>query len=443
MRVNSDIHIVVAAIPFYGHTRPVRSLTQSLRKLGFPVTFIGGHTFQKSIEAIEGVEFVRLKGKADYDTNEMGKYFPEITKLPRDANMVVAYLVHVLIQPMADQYETLQDVLKRPQLANKKVIVLSEYAYFGTMPMLLGSPGGKRVPCICVNSTTLCIISKDVAPFGSGLPPQGLEKNLKLNDIAIQEASPAQAELERIVKFYNCTLPLLSKHPMDAICRAQDIFYQLSTASMEFPRSDLPENVSFIGCVAGNNDLRPIPEWFQSFVIEDGNARPLVVVTAGTIAVDSQELIIPTIEACRNLPVRLLICAGPAVLPQDYMLPENTRCTEWIAFESLFEHTSIVVSNGGYGGICQFLSAGIPMVVSGTSEEKMEGCSRAEMTGAAINLRTQNPSAEQLESAIKRILEEKTFKEKAMGLKMDFVNMDPVGSILKGIDDLVEKWYPN
>lgn len=417
-----------------GHIRPLRALAQNLRQIGYPVTFITGHTFQKSIEAIEGVEFVGLKGEAD---------FLDASKVPQGASPVSIVLNAMGPQALDGQYTALQETINRMTLLHKKIIVIAELYFFGTMPLLLGSPATVRVPCICLSSTPLCILSKNVAPWRLGLPPQSTEVNIELNTDVIKVMASFQEELERKLEPYQCTVPFPSRHPIDWHSRIQDVFYQLTPPSMEWPRTDLPKNVSFIGCLQGGNDKHPLPEWFQTFVVENEVDLPLVAVTAGTFRVNIHELLIPTIEACRALPVRLVILSGPSSIPSDYILPENARHAEWIAYDQLLPYVSIVVSNGGYNGICQSLSAGVPMVLAGTDGDKIEGGSRAEMTGAAIYLRTHYPSVEQIQEALERILREKGFKEAAMRMKEDFSKMDAVGSVLKGIDELMEKLYPS
>lgn len=253
--------------------------------------------------------------------------------------------------------------------------------------------------------------------------------------------SGVQKVIEEALEPYHCRTPLPSKHPLDLLYRIQDLFCQLCVPALEPPRRDLPDNIHFVGTLLGANDQRPPPEWFQPFVVDDKTDRPLVMVTSGTLAVNPSELIIPTIEACRNLPVRLVICAVHAARPAGFVLPDNTRWAEWIPFEELFKYTSIVVSNGGYGGISQAFSAGIPMILAGLTEDKAETTARGEMTGAAINLKTQTPTVEQLHEALEKVLKDQSYKQKALELKKAYAECDAAGSIVKMVEEMAEKFY--
>jgi UDP:flavonoid glycosyltransferase YjiC (YdhE family) len=74
------------------------------------------------------------------------------------------------------------------------------------------------------------------------------------------------------------------------------------------------------------------------------------------------------------------------------LLPDNVRAEPRIPFDRLLPHVDVVVSNGGYGGTQMALAHGIPLVIAGATEEKMEVAARVERTGTGINLRKQRLS---------------------------------------------------
>lgn len=414
--------------------------------MGVAITFITGHGFRESIEAIPGVEFVCLRGVADFDISKFDDYFPERSKLPKDAFQFLWDMEHVFLGSLKDQYEVLQSVLQRPDLQRKKVVVAGDPTFCGVMPMLLGSPQTKRVPVVAVAAQPIVMQSKDTAPFGMGLPSQGVEKNQELNAGARQMQAHVQAALHKTLEPYRCTLPLRDVTLMDDLCWLHDVYLQMSVEQLEPPRSDLRPNLSFIGTLLGANDEREHPDWWEDFIVNDKSGWPLVMVSSGTLPnMSVSELIEPTIEACRDLPVRLVVCAVHASKPASFQLPENARWAEWIAFEELFKYIEasggVCITNGGYGGITQSFAAGIPMIVAGLTEDKAETTSRAEGTGAAINLRTQTPTSGQVKEALQKVLGEPMYKQKALELKKAYEDKDAVGSIVKAINEQVESFY--
>ncbi|KAH0370219.1 UDP-Glycosyltransferase/glycogen phosphorylase, partial [Aureobasidium melanogenum] len=262
-----------------------------------------------------------------------------------------------------------------------------------------------------------------------GLPPQSEERNLELNAKTKEMFGKVFAGAKEIMARYECPEGLAHEFVVEDMIYSADRFFQLCVPQLEYPRSDLPPNVEFTGALLGRNDNKTEPYWFDSFVRGD-DERPLVVVTSGTAAsAEVEQLIVPTIEACRSLPVRVVVCAVNLHLPKDFSMPENVRVARWISFKELFKHASLVVSNGGFGGITQAFAAGVPMVVAGVTEDKMETTARAAMTGAAINLQTQTPSMEQVKQAIETMTSRTDFQEKAFEIKQAYASYDTLGII--------------
>lgn len=283
--------------------------------------------------------------------------------------------------------------------------------------------------------------TQDTPPFGAGLPYQGEEVNKQMNAGCIQMFSGVQAAFKKQLERYDCQTELPSEFLFDTCVRLPDLYLQLCPPVLEPLRTDLPTNVRFCGTLTGSNDKKPRPKWWDEFVAQESE-KPLIIVTSGSLpGLKADYLIRPAIEACRNLPVRLVVCAVNVPFPDDLVLPKNTRWEKWIAFEDIFPYTSLIVSSGGYGGISQAFASGIPMIVAGTTEDKTETGLRAEGTGAAINLRTQTPSIEQLSEALNAMLTDPKYKTAALQLKKAYADCDALESIVKGIEELTEQYY--
>lgn len=414
----------------YGHVRPLRSLASGLSNLGYRnMTFITGATFRPGIEAIDNVTFVPLKGLAEYDPDNLSATFPERASQPLDETLALWDIEHIFFGALHDQFEVLRDVIESPELRNKRVVVVSDWLVTGTLPISLNSPRVRQVPVIALGHSVFFGLSKDCAPFGLGLPPQSEEQNLKLNAKTKEMFRQVYAGAKEIMSRYECPNGLEHEFVVEDMITSADRFFQLCVPQLEYPRSDLPPNVEFTGALLGKNDNKSEPEWFDSFV-RQGDERSLVVVTSGTAAsADVEQLIMPTIEACSSLPVRVVVCAVNVHPPKDTPMPENVKVARWIPFEELFKHASLVVSNGGFGGITQAFAAGVPMVLAGVTEDNMETTARAAMTGAAINLQTQTPSVEQVKHAIETMTARPDYKERALELKEAYASYDTLGII--------------
>jgi MGT family glycosyltransferase len=434
IEASSDIHLVFAPFPAYGHLRPLRSLAKSLVARGYRITFISSDHFKSSLEAIDGVDFYPLAGRANFDP---GNVF-EKWERPADAT-IIWDVEHLFFGILDDTFQSLHAVLSRS--LDKRVVLLTDGLLTGTLPISLESPQIRRVPVIALPSYPLLCSSKDVAPPGPKPTEQSPEIIAAMNRQMVEVFASAQASVEAALVKYDCKKNLPSKLPLDSMVVTPDAYLMLTVPEMEAPRSDLPDTFRFVGAPLGGNDMKALPDWWQSFVVED-NSQPLIVVTSGTVpGLTADELILPTIEACRDLPVRLVVCTVYVKMQEDLVLPPNTKVAPWLPFEELFKYASIVVSNGGYGGINQAFAAGLPMVVAGTAQDKAMTTEIAARTGAAINLNSQAPTAQQVKDALQQILSDQTYKEKALGLQRSYDALDTVGLVEESILGLSEKFF--
>jgi len=60
--------------------------------------------------------------------------------------------------------------------------------------------------------------------------------------------------------------------------------------------------------------------------------------------------------------------------------------------------------NGGFGSTQNALSHGIPFIIAGATENKMEVATRLEYLGAGITLREQKPSSSNIKKAVMKII---------------------------------------
>ena len=107
------------------------------------------------------------------------------------------------------------------------------------------------------------------------------------------------------------------------------------------------------------------------------------------------------------------------VLPADDR-PANVRLAEFIPFTELLPLVDVMVTNGGYGGVQQALAHGVPLVVAGRTEDKMEVSARVTWSGTGIALKTDTPSAAQVRDAVLQVLGRSSYRERARDLQSAF-----------------------
>jgi UDP:flavonoid glycosyltransferase YjiC (YdhE family) len=216
----------------------------------------------------------------------------------------------------------------------------------------------------------------------------------------------------------------------------------LTVPSFEYPRVDLPDKVSFVGPMLPlpSQDFDP-PGWWAD--LDAGG--PVVHVTQGTIDTsDLGRLIGPTLTALAGEDVLVVVTTGgrpTSAVPGP--LPGNARVEPFIPYDRLLPKVDVIVTNGGYGGVQYALSHGLPLVVAGEGEDKPDIAARVAWSGAGINLRTGRPSPAKVRAAVRRGLNEPSFRERARALQGEMARYDAVNTVADTLEQLAAGQSPS
>jgi UDP:flavonoid glycosyltransferase YjiC (YdhE family) len=159
-----------------------------------------------------------------------------------------------------------------------------------------------------------------------------------------------------------------------------------------------------------------------------------VVVSQGRVANrDPGALIEPTLRALAGMDALVVAVTGREVALRD--VPANARVAEFISFEQLLPHTDVLVSNGGLGGVQQALRFGVPLVLAGDTEDKIEVTAHAAWTGAAINLATGRPTESAIGRAVLTALTDPRYRDRAGKMAEEYATYDVFAEIESVIDE--------
>ena len=197
----------------------------------------------------------------------------------------------------------------------------------------------------------------------------------------------------------------------------------------EFARSDAPASLHHVGLIPLDDSGGWTPPTWWSDV--DGS-RPVVAVTQGTLANhDLSELVQPTLAGLANQDVFVVAALGrdPAALSGP--IPDNARVADFVPFAELLPRIDVLITNGGFGGTQHALASGVPVVVSGASEEKPAVAARVAAHRVGIDLHTGRPTPEQIADATAAILADATYAENARRLADVYATHDAVTEITR------------
>lgn len=419
--------ILICSSPVHGHVAPLLAVARHLVEHGHRVRFLTGSRFGEAVTRT-GASFLPLPAGADYDDRELNAAFPGREGLSGAAGIRFD-TEHMFLRPVPVQLAAIDAA----QAAEPIDAVLSETMFVGAGALATRS---QRPPVIALGIVPLLLSSVDTAPFGLGIPPMsgplGRVRNALLKAVAEKGVFGAvQQQWQRTVA--ETTGADVREFFMDW-ARLADAFVQFTVPSFEYPRRDLPANVRFVGPVTRTlpSDA-PLPEWWHEL---DG-IRPVVHVTQGTVAnLDWNELVAPTLDGLAGEDVLVVVATGGRPVDTLPPLPANVRVAEFLPYEQLLPRTDVLVSNGGYGGIHYAMEHGVPIVVAGKTEDKVEVTARVAWSGVGVDLKTNAPEPAEVRAAVRRVLADDRYRRRSAAIGRDIAASPGLAGLDAVLDDL-------
>lgn len=421
---------LLCSTPVHGHVMPMLAVAADLVRRGHRVVMLTGSRFAAQVAAV-GAEHRPLHGIADFDDRDVDAYLPHRARHTGVARAQYD-IQSIFVRPIAAQHRAVRALVasERPDA------LLVDGAFAGVAPMLLGA--GSRPPILALGVTPLAQSSRDVAPYGTALKPSssplGRLRNRVLGVVARRVLFRQTQRLgARILAEEG--VPRLRHSIMD-ISSAFDRFLQLCAPAFEYPRSDLAANTRCVGPLPPSPSDVETPSWWG----ELHGPQPVVHVTQGTIDNrDLGRLVEPTLAALADLDVLVVASLGGRPREALSSIPANARVAAYLPYDRLLPRTSMLVTNGGYGGVQHALRAGVPIVVAGDTEDKPEVAARVAWAGVGVDLRTGTPTPAAVREAVELLLADETYGAKAAQAAADIARLDTFALIAAELEDAVAR----
>ena len=412
--------ILFTTMPLAGHLRPGLPIAQKLVEDGHEVAWYSGARYEHLVRRV-GAQVFRMSEAADVDDTTLDEQVNR-TKKPGLGTLKRA-IMDVFIAPIPLWVQEIDAILDefRPD------VVVAEQGF------MAGPIAAERrgIPRVVFNTSPLGLSSVDAAPFGTGILPSssalGRLRNRSLN-WAIRSVVFADAQRAAEQTRERLGLPPLDAYFMDWGAEIADRYLVPSIPGFEYHRSDLPETVEYVGpfLPEGVDDWTP-PAWWADVLAARAAGHPVVLVTQGTIATDPRNLLLPAIEGLAGSDALVIVTTvgfdADEVIPPAQR-PANVRLTPFVPFTELLPLVDVMVTNGGYGGVQLALANGVPLVVAGLTEDKMEVSARVTWSGTGIALKTDTPSARQVEHAVAAVLDDPRYRARAEELRTEYAGFE-------------------
>lgn len=424
--------IIFASMPADGHVAPLLAMAERFVARGDAVRFLTAARYADKVRAA-GATFLPLPDDVDLDISKIVERFPERAHLT-GIKGVAFDIEHVFAVPARAEYDALVAALA----THPSDVVITEPAFVGAA-FLLGRPRAERPAVVLCGVVPLTLDSPDTAPFGLGLPPSRLLNRARNNALHTLSRRVTDRAMQTLRESYRQVHGAPMPFTIFDWGRHADALVQPTVPSFEYPLSDAPENLHFIGPLTGHSSPFPLPDWWADL---DGS-RPVVHVTQGTVAnLDYSQTIAPTLEALADDDVLVVVATGGRPLDTLPPLPANARAATFLPYDELLPRTSVYVTNGGYGGVHYAMRHGVPIVATGGKEDKPEVGARVAWSGVGRRIRSEHPSPRALRRAIHAVLNEPRYRLASRRIAADIAAAPGFAGLATVVDTLTQSPCP-
>ncbi len=404
--------ILITTSPIPGHVAPVTALARRLVARGNDVVWYTGARFADQVTAT-GAHHEPIRHPHDWSLVHPHEALP-VLRAKTGIDQVRTAFKHLFIDAAPATLADLQAIVAE---FPADVVVGNALVFADRWLHELGGP-----PTANIATTMYGLYSRDTAPFGPALAPNatpiGHVRNTVMNAVHRRVVfGSVNRHLDDVRETVG--LPRRGQPVLDSFLSPY-LYLQDCTESFEYPRSDLPPQVHFIGPLLPPKPTNVmLPEWWSD--LESG--RPVVLVTQGTVRNEDDRLFAPALEALASEDVLVVATTG---FGSSFggSLPSNVRVEPFVPYALLMPHVSAYITNGGYGGVQMALAHGVPIVVCGATEDKPEVGARVAWSGAGLRIPSVRPTADEVRAALRRVLSEASFGANARRIAADIAATD-------------------
>nr|ASM47043.1 UDP-glucuronosyltransferase 1A9 [Callithrix jacchus] len=182
---------------------------------------------------------------------------------------------------------------------------------------------------------------------------------------------------------------------------------------LDDPRPVMP-NMVFIGginCKQG----KPLPKEFEAYINASGEHGVVIFSLGSMVSEIPEKKAMEIADALGKIP-QTVLWRYTGTRPSN--LANNTILVKWLPQNDLLGHpkTRAFITHSGSHGIYEGICNGVPMVMMPLFGDQMDNAKRMETKGAGITLNVLEMTSEDLENALKAVINDKSYKENIMRL---------------------------
>jgi MGT family glycosyltransferase len=429
--------VLFATIPADGHVNPLTGFAKYLQQAGCDVRWYTSAIYADKLLQL-AIPHYAFEQARDINGQNLDAELPERKMIDDPAEKLDFDSIHLYCNRAPEYYRDLQEI---HQLFPFELLIADNA--FSASPLVRHGLG---IPVVVIGVLPLVQDSINLPPYGMALPPaHDAASRAKYRDM---KDFVATVLFKKSIDTYAA---VLQAHGISAqratvfkvLVEQANLFLQIGLPSFEYERSDLGDNVRFVGALLPYAAQTQREPWFDEQI---NRYQHVLLVTQGTVENDARKLLEPALEAFKDTEYLVITTSGGsgtsalrAKFPQENIIIEAS-----IPFGEVMPHATAYVSNGGYGGVLLALQHGLPVVAAGVHEGKNAVCARIGYFNYGLDLQTETPTAAQLREAVEKVTTDRCYAENVARLAEELRSFDAnavcaqyVAQVLQTYSDLV------
>jgi UDP:flavonoid glycosyltransferase YjiC (YdhE family) len=423
--------ILFACVPGDGHFNPLTGLAKYLQEEGeCDVRWYTSDIFRKKLTRI-GIHHYPFVQAKDINAENMEDVMPERNLITDPVEKLNYDMVNFFAQRGPEYFRDIVEIYKTFPFS----LMIADSIFTG-IPFVSKKMG---IPVVSIGVVPLPASSNDLAPYGMAIhPPKNDEERSKLPALYEQAYGMFKSSIdvfEGILQDHGIETDgsLMS----DVLIDHADYYLQIGSPSFEYPRTDLGNNVRFVGgLLPYSSPIKMEDGWYDARL--NKYARKILV-TQGTVEKETHKIIEPTIKAFIDTDTLVIVTTGGSgteELRKKYNAP-NIIIEDYIPFDEVMPLVDVYVTNGGYSGTLLAIKHNLPIVAAGLHEGKSEICARIGYFEYGIDLRTEAPDPLAIYDAVVRVVTDNRYKDNVTRLSEEFRSFNPNELSAKYISSLL------
>jgi MGT family glycosyltransferase len=211
---------------------------------------------------------------------------------------------------------------------------------------------------------------------------------------------------------------------------------------LDFPRERVVPWFHYAGPFKNPSNIEPVFLNKQLFSLEDLNDKPLIYANLGTLQSYNLPIFRCIAEACLDTDTQLVISLGnPKADPSKTNFPGNPLVVPFPPHQQLIDRSELVITHAGSTAI-SCLSSGVPMVAIPITTDQPGMAARVAKAGAGEVVPLRKLNVSNLKKAIKRVLENRTYRDNAAKLRSAIQNAGGVNYAADVIEQVIHTNAP-